>query len=226
MAIVTVEKNRYTVEPLYQWDVNQVLEIRGLSLPVTPQIHFTNELMSAAIVRQSNMNASGVITVDIPNSLLQKPYKITVYVCIYENRTFESRHAIVIPMKARTRPADYTLSDNDGEVYSFLELENRISIMENKVANTTTQLDKAKQSLSEAVTACEEATEKTGDLSETVNSLSETVDSKMPNVSGATEGNIPVFDDAGNVADSGVSMSGFTRAKMTLSGTTLTITTV
>lgn len=56
--------------------------------------------------------------------------------------------------------------------------------------------------------------------------VKKTADAAIPAVTGAAEGHIPVFDDEGNLASSGVPMSGFTRAKMTLSGTTLTITTV
>lgn len=127
MSIVTVIKNTYTVEPLYQWDLNQVLEIHGLSLPSIPEIHFSNDAMDRAIVRQAIMDDAGVITVDIPNSLLQKPYRVYVYVCIYEGETFQSLYKIVIPVKARNKPADYTITDTDGEVYSFIALENLVN---------------------------------------------------------------------------------------------------
>lgn len=45
-------------------------------------------------------------------------------------------------------------------------------------------------------------------------------------VVGAKEGHVAVFDSSGNIVSSGKSFWDFTRAKMTLSGTTLTITTV
>ena len=45
-------------------------------------------------------------------------------------------------------------------------------------------------------------------------------------VFGAQEGHVPVFDSNGDIVSSGKSFWDFTRAKMTLSGTTLTITTV
>lgn len=119
MVNVIVTKDRYTVDPLYQWDLNQTLTIYGLSLASVPEIHFSNEGMTAAIVRQSAMNDAGVISVDVPNSLLQKSSPISVYVCIYEGDTFKSLYKIVVPIKARTMPGDYTIMDNDGEVYSF-----------------------------------------------------------------------------------------------------------
>ena len=126
MAILTVTKNTYEVEPLYQWDKNQVLEIRGLSLASIPEIHFTNDAMDKAIVRQSTMDNAGIITADIPNSLLQKPYKIKAYVCTYDGDTFETQYKLEITVKPRSKPNDYTLED-DLEVYSFNALENKVN---------------------------------------------------------------------------------------------------
>lgn len=126
MANVTVQKDRYTVDSVYQWDKDQELVIYGLSLATIPEIHFTNDAMDKAIVRQSTMDDAGVITAEIPNSLLQKPYKIRAYVCIYEGETFKSLYLITIPVEARSMPNDYTLTVSDEEVYSFNALENLI----------------------------------------------------------------------------------------------------
>ena len=153
MAIVTVKSNTYTVESLYQWDVNQVLEIYGLSLPSVPEIHFTNDAMDRAIVRQATVNSAGVISANIPNSLLQKPYKIKAYVCIYEGDTFESLYKIEIPVKARNKPSDYTI-EGDEEIYSFNALENQIL---NILDNVTTAVNTAKEAKSAAATATSEA---------------------------------------------------------------------
>lgn len=60
----------------------------------------------------------------------------------------------------------------------------------------------------------------------TANAAQNTASAAIPKVGGATQGDIPTFNASGALADSGVKMSSFTRAKMTLSGTTLTITTV
>lgn len=126
MSNVIVKNNKYTVDPLYQWDLNQDLVIYGLSLPSIPEIHFTNDAMDRAIVRQSTMDDAGVITVRIPNSLLQKPYLIKAYVCRYVGETFESLYCIEIPVKKRSMPKDYTITDSDEEIYSFNRLENML----------------------------------------------------------------------------------------------------
>lgn len=118
MANVTITKNTYTIDSLYQWDVNQVLTIYGLSLASAPEIHFANEAMSKAIVRQATMDSAGVIRADIPNGLLQKTGKINAYVCVTEGKTFRSLYKIVIPVTSRAQPSGYEFVEEDGLSYS------------------------------------------------------------------------------------------------------------
>lgn len=128
MANLVVNGNNYKVDNLYQWDVNQVLEIHGLSI-VEPEIHFANEVMSCAIVGKSTVDNKGIIRADVPNSLLQKPYAITVFICGYEGETFKTYCKVRVPVQARTKPGDYTLAVTDMEVYSFNELTRSVSDM-------------------------------------------------------------------------------------------------
>lgn len=146
--IVKVIKNTYTAEPLYQWDLNQVLRVYGLSLARVPEVHFTNQALGRAIVRQARMDARGVITVDVPNSLLQKPYTITAFICGYNGTTFETYHKLDIPVKKRPKPADYTLT-NDPEVYSFKALENAVANAQNDMNTATASLRSAENTLKE-----------------------------------------------------------------------------
>ncbi len=138
MSIVRVEKHNYTVEPFYQWDRNQVLTIYGLSLPRTPEVHFSNIAMERAIVRQATMDSAGVITVSVPNGLLQKPYTITAHLCVYNGATFETQYTLKLPITERKQPADYTIED-DGDVYSFNELNNKVdqAVADMKTAEET-----------------------------------------------------------------------------------------
>ena len=113
----------YVTDSLYQWDKNQDLAISGLNLSVAPEIHFVNADMERALVRQSTLT-DGVVTVRIPNSLLQSALTIKAYVGVYEGETFKVIEAIEIPIIAKEKPADYTIEDSD-EVYSFNDLENK-----------------------------------------------------------------------------------------------------
>lgn len=118
--------NNYVTDSLYQWDKDQDLIISGLNLSVAPEIHFSNANMDRAIVKQSTLN-DGVITVRIPNSLLQESLIIKAYIGIYEGSSFNIIESIEIPIIARERPSDYTISDSDEEIYSFNKLENEIA---------------------------------------------------------------------------------------------------
>ena len=132
MSKIEINKDRYTVEPLYQWDLNQVLNIYGVNV-MDPEIHFTNDATVRSIGVRPIVNAEGVITVDIPNSFLQKAGQLIVYVCGYEDATFKTYFKIVVPVKVRPRPADYTLDANDGEYYSFNALTKRVNELERAV---------------------------------------------------------------------------------------------
>lgn len=120
--------NSYVTDVLYQWDINQDLTISGLNLTVAPEIHFTNDIMDRAIVRQSSLS-NGVVTVRIPNSLLQEHFNIKAYVGVYNGTTFNVIETIEIQVIAKNRPSDYSLTDTDEEIYSFVRLENKIANM-------------------------------------------------------------------------------------------------
>ena len=116
----------YVTDSLYQWDKNQDLVISGLNLTEAPEIHFSNIHLERALVRQSTIT-EGVVTVRIPNSLLQTSYTIKAYVGVYEGETFKVIETVEIPIISRTRPADYTIEDSDEEIYSFNRLETELS---------------------------------------------------------------------------------------------------
>ena len=128
--------HNYVTDSLYQWDLNQVLTIQGLNLATAPEVHFSNKNMAYAIVRQSTM-ANHVVSVNIPNSLLQEPLRIYAHIGTYEGRTFTVVETVEIPVIPRVRPQDYQIEDTDGEVYSFNRLENMMANMATKaqVAN-------------------------------------------------------------------------------------------
>ena len=124
--------SNYVIDSLYQWDINQILIINGLNLTTIPEVHFSNSKMGAAIVRQAEKDGSNY-KVKIPNSLLQEALIIKVHVGIYENETFKVIEKIEIPVISKKRPLDYAISDEDEEIYSFNELNNKIAQLEEKI---------------------------------------------------------------------------------------------
>lgn len=120
--------NNYVTDSLYQWDIDQDLVIHGLNLTVAPEVRFCNANMDKAIARQSTLK-SGIVTVRIPNSLLQVALTIKAYVGIYDGSTFTVIETVEIPVIATARPSDYSIQDSDEEVYSFVRVENKIANM-------------------------------------------------------------------------------------------------
>ncbi len=116
---------RYVTDSLTQWDVGQVLRVAGLNLSAAPEVHFSNANMDRAIVRQASLTG-GVISVAVPNSLLQDPLRIQAHVGVYDGSTFKVVELVEIPVKPRKRPLDYVFEDTQGEVYSYKKLENMI----------------------------------------------------------------------------------------------------
>ena len=121
----------YVTDSLYQWDKNRVLSVRGLNLTVAPEIHFSNESMDGAIVRQSEL-IDHVVSVMIPNSLLQSPLRIKAHIGVYEGDTFKVIEVVEIPVIPRKKPLDYVIENTDGEIYSFEALRNEIANMTTK----------------------------------------------------------------------------------------------
>ena len=118
--------NTYVTDSLYQWDINQVLTVYGLNLSVVPEVHFSNRYTGRAIVRQAEM-VNHVVSVKIPNSLLQDALTIKAHIGIYDGDTFKVVEVVEIPVIARTRPEDYKIEDSDGEIYSFKAIENALA---------------------------------------------------------------------------------------------------
>ena len=129
--------DRYVTDSLYQWDLNRVLSVTGLNLSVVPEVHFSNANMEKAIVRQASM-INHVVSVAIPNSLLQDPLTIKAHIGIYEGETFKVVEKVEIPVIPRERPLDYRIEDADEEIYSFTRLENMIENIDEKWSEFTT----------------------------------------------------------------------------------------
>ncbi len=132
--------NKYITDSLYQWDKNQVLNVTGLNLSVTPEIHFSNTDMDKAIVRQATLK-SGIVSVQIPNSLLQKPLTINAHIGIYEDGTFKTIELVQIPIIPKKRPGDYVIENTDEEIYSFNALENMIANMLKEIDELRAEID-------------------------------------------------------------------------------------
>lgn len=101
----------YTTDSIYQWDLDRIVEIRGISLETAPILNFWCKNIKEAVVVRAEYE-EGVIRCKIPNVLLQWDKDIIVYVCECPSNCFETCEQIRIPVIKRARPADYVYRDN------------------------------------------------------------------------------------------------------------------
>lgn len=111
---------------LTQWDVNQSLTIKNTGLTSAPLFHFCNKNSKEALVVKSTLK-DNIITVKVPNILLQEGIPIMVYLYAYSSLTSGKTLATVkIPVRPRPRPSDYEYVGNI-DVVSLALIEERIN---------------------------------------------------------------------------------------------------
>lgn len=118
----------YIVDSLYQWDTNQVLKITGLNVTTAPTILFFNRAKVTASPVASTLNED-VVSVPIPNGLLQDPYPIIAYIRVASGGSNNTIGKIKIPVVPSAKPEDYEFIENI-EIISY---EDMVSMIEGKV---------------------------------------------------------------------------------------------
>ena len=126
MVKITVSEGQYIASDLFQWDLNQVLEIAGLTIDFEPEIHFASAFNNEVIVQKGEVVENGVIRVRIPNILLQKAYSIVIVVCKADEDSFKSHYMYELPVQARPKPTNYVSEDDEEDIYSFSVLKSEI----------------------------------------------------------------------------------------------------
>lgn len=91
---------------LTQWDYGQKLEINGLTLPATFQVHFACKRTNEAVVRLGTNNG-GVGTVAIPDGLLEQDTPITAWIYVVAKNSGETIKIIRMPVTARKKPQEF-----------------------------------------------------------------------------------------------------------------------
>lgn len=118
----------YATDCLTQWDTNQVLKITGLNVTTAPTILFFNRAKVTASPVASTLNKD-VVSVPIPNGLLQDPYPIIAYIRVASGGSNNTIGKIKIPVVPSAKPEDYEFIENI-EIISY---EDMVSMIEGKV---------------------------------------------------------------------------------------------
>lgn len=109
--IITATFNDYTyarTTSLWQYDYGQILQIEGLSLPTTFEVHFSDQDQEGEALIQIGNVKDKTAQVQIPDSFLQKAagcnYSIYAFIYLTAVRSGETKYKITIPVRARPKP--------------------------------------------------------------------------------------------------------------------------
>lgn len=112
---------------LYQWDVDQRLEVMSDEII---EVHFVNAVTSPALVCEV-YEEDGRRFANVPNILLQQSWPVQAYGCC----DCRVREVEVIKVVRREKPADYVYTET--EVKTFSDLEARIKALESASSEET-----------------------------------------------------------------------------------------
>lgn len=138
MEFVFVDSNNNQIDHLTQWDIGQSLNIKTNIFNVPPVFHFCNIKSQEALVVQSTLNSSkNVVSVNIPNILLQQEYPIIAFVYEYSDQNSgKSIAEIRINVHKRPKPSYYSYVENIDKVSASAinsELKTDIANLTNNV---------------------------------------------------------------------------------------------
>lgn len=108
-------------ERLSQWDVGLVLQITGLTLPETTEVHFANsgDMDALRVIAKAK---DGVTEATIPNEILQSSGTAYAYVYVTDAESSRTEYKINLYINRREKPQDYA-PENQPDVIGQLRQE-------------------------------------------------------------------------------------------------------
>ncbi len=109
--IITATFNDYTyarTTSLWQYDYGQILQIEGITLPATFEVHFSDQDQEGESLIQIGAVKDKTAQVQIPDSFLRKAaggnYSIYAFIYLTDTESGETKYKITIPVRARPKP--------------------------------------------------------------------------------------------------------------------------
>lgn len=96
---------------LWQYDYNQILQISGLSLPATVEIHFSLTGNTGETETRVATTKNGITQVQIPNELLRNDgksgnYNIFAFIYVVDEDSGNTEYEIILHVKSRPAPGE------------------------------------------------------------------------------------------------------------------------
>ena len=110
-SIITATFNDYTyarTTSLWQYDYGQILQIEGITLPATFEVHFSDQDREGESLIQIGSVKDKTAQVQIPDNFLRKAagdnYSIYAFIYLTDDESGETKYKITIPVRARPKP--------------------------------------------------------------------------------------------------------------------------
>lgn len=132
-------------QPLWQWDYGQVLVIKGVTLPESFEVHWTDKT-SGTTTTTLGQTVDGVSSVEVPDVYLESGNNIFAYVYLHETESDgETEYKVTIPVLPRPKPVHETPTP----------------VQQTEIEQLIARLETAVESAEAAAAEAEEAAEKT-----------------------------------------------------------------
>lgn len=138
------------IEQLYQYDKGQILKITDKVEDGT-EVQFSNGNSETTINKAINDSQ-----VEIPDILLQENKKILAYLKIINSDSETTIKTVIIPVKARTKPADYIEPEQEKPFRKYVE--EKLENAEKLVAEANDKVKVNEECLKQIDTRTEQAT--------------------------------------------------------------------
>lgn len=138
------------IEQLYQYDKGQILKITDKVEDGT-EVQFSNGNSETTINKAINDSQ-----VEIPDILLQENKKILAYLKIIKSDSETTIKTVIIPVKARTKPADYIEPEQEKPFRKYVE--EKLENAEKLVAEANDKVKVNEECLKQIDTRTEQAT--------------------------------------------------------------------
>ena len=115
---------------LWQYDYNQILQISGLSLPATVEIHFSLTEKSGKAETRVATTENGITQVQIPNELLRNDgksgnYSIFAFIYVVDEDSGNTEYEIILHVDSR--PAPGKIGEDPDESHILDEAVNAVN---------------------------------------------------------------------------------------------------
>lgn len=144
-------------DPIYQYNYGQVLQIEGLALPSSIEVHFAvRDSLQALCVVGTTKNK--ITTVTIPDELLinnhyEMNYRVDAFIYITDENSGYTKYHVVIPVKARPEPVKKQFEQKDADTVDSLVNAMNQAVTEAKACKLTPEEKSWMLTLFQAVSA-------------------------------------------------------------------------